>query len=73
VPACSLSPLRARFSINARLEYMMQAAFFYVKRSAHYWPLLLRMKLSFVNCPQEPGTPRIANNLLRRTLSILHR
>lgn len=62
------SPLRARFGINARLEYY----------DAKLLSSIIRRSCSILNTPVEEdasyeiarrsrGTPRIANNLLRRT------
>ncbi|UII28042.1 Holliday junction branch migration DNA helicase RuvB [Fulvivirga maritima] len=62
------SPLRARFGINARLEYY----------DAELLKTIIQRSCSILNCPihedaayeiarRSRGTPRIANNLLRRT------
>ncbi|MDN5201860.1 Holliday junction branch migration DNA helicase RuvB [Fulvivirgaceae bacterium BMA10] len=62
------SPLRARFGINARLEYY----------EAHILTNIVKRSCSILNTPihedaaheiarRSRGTPRIANNLLRRT------
>ncbi|UII22489.1 Holliday junction branch migration DNA helicase RuvB [Fulvivirga ligni] len=62
------SPLRARFGINARLEYY----------DAELLKTIVERSCGILNCPihedaayeiarRSRGTPRIANNLLRRT------
>ncbi len=62
------SPLRARFGINARLEYydakLLTAI---VKRSAAILNTPLEADAAFEIARRSRGTPRIANNLLRRT------
>lgn len=62
------SPLRARFGINARLEYydaLLLTSI--VKRSATILSAPIEADASFEIARRSRGTPRIANNLLRRT------
>ncbi len=62
------SPLRARFGINARLEYYdAQLLTKIVKRSADILQTPLLEDAAFEIARRSRGTPRIANNLLRRT------
>lgn len=62
------SPLRARFGINARLEYYdSQLLNKIVKRSAAILNTTIEEDASFEIARRSRGTPRIANNLLRRT------
>lgn len=62
------SPLRARFGINARLEYYDSALLTkIVKRSATILATPLHNDAAFEIARRSRGTPRIANNLLRRT------
>jgi Holliday junction DNA helicase RuvB len=62
------SPLRARFGINARLEYYDAALLTtIVKRSAHILGTPIDQEGAFEIARRSRGTPRIANNLLRRT------
>jgi Holliday junction DNA helicase RuvB len=62
------SPLRARFGINARLEYYdSQLLNKIVKRSAAILNTAIEEDASFEIARRSRGTPRIANNLLRRT------
>jgi holliday junction DNA helicase RuvB len=62
------SPLRARFGINARLEYYDSALLTkIVKRSAHILNTPIEEDAAFELARRSRGTPRIANNLLRRT------
>lgn len=62
------SPLRARFGINARLEYYESELLTkIVKRSAAILNSQLRDDAAFEIARRSRGTPRIANNLLRRT------
>jgi Holliday junction DNA helicase RuvB len=62
------SPLRARFGINARLEYYDAALLTtIVKRSASILGSLIHEDAAFEIARRSRGTPRIANNLLRRT------
>ena len=62
------SPLRARFGINARLEYYdAYLLSTIVKRSAAILGTPLDNEAAFEIARRSRGTPRIANNLLRRT------
>lgn len=62
------SPLRARFGINARLEYYdAHLLCTIVKRSAAILGTPLDDEAAFEIARRSRGTPRIANNLLRRT------
>jgi Holliday junction DNA helicase RuvB len=62
------SPLRARFGINARLEYYdAQLLTSILKRSAAILGTPLEEDAAFEIARRSRGTPRIANNLLRRT------
>ncbi|MEM1136053.1 MAG: Holliday junction branch migration DNA helicase RuvB [Bacteroidota bacterium] len=62
------SPLRARFGINARLEYYdAQLLTKIVKRSAAILQSPIEENAAFEIARRSRGTPRIANNLLRRT------
>lgn len=62
------SPLRARFGINSRLEYYdSQLLDKIVKRSATILNTTIEEDASFEIARRSRGTPRIANNLLRRT------
>lgn len=62
------SPLRARFGINARLEYYDSALLTkIVKRSAALLQTPIDEKGAFEIARRSRGTPRISNNLLRRT------
>lgn len=62
------SPLRARFGINARLEYYDSALLSrIVNRSATILSSSIHEDASFEIARRSRGTPRIANNLLRRT------
>ncbi|MBX7126803.1 MAG: Holliday junction branch migration DNA helicase RuvB [Cyclobacteriaceae bacterium] len=62
------SPLRARFGINARLEYYdSQLLTKIVKRSAVILQTPIQDDAAFELARRSRGTPRIANNLLRRT------
>jgi len=62
------SPLRARFGINARLEYYdANLLTSIVKRSASILGTPIDEEASFEIARRSRGTPRIANNLLRRT------
>lgn len=62
------SPLRARFGINARLEYYdSQLLSTIVKRSATILKMPIEESGAFEIARRSRGTPRIANNLLRRT------
>lgn len=62
------SPLRARFGINARLEYYdSKLLCSIIKRSAAILGTPMDEDASFEIARRSRGTPRIANNLLRRT------
>ncbi len=62
------SPLRSRFGINARLEYYdAQLLTTILKRSASILNTPLEDDAAFEIARRSRGTPRIANNLLRRT------
>src|ERR1041385_1302571 len=62
------SPLRARFGINARLEYYDSALLTTItKRSAAILKTPIDEDAAFEIARRSRGTPRIANNLLRRT------
>jgi Holliday junction DNA helicase RuvB len=62
------APLRARFSINSRLEYYDAALLTtIVKRSAALLDAPIHPDAAFEIARRSRGTPRIANNLLRRT------
>lgn len=62
------SPLRARFGINARLEYYdAHLLTSIIKRSAKILNTPIENDAAFEIARRSRGTPRIANNLLRRT------
>jgi len=62
------SPLRARFGINCRLEYYdAKLLTTIVLRSAHLLKTPIDETAAFEIARRSRGTPRIANNLLRRT------
>ncbi len=62
------SPLRARFGITARLEYYDSVLLTkIVKRSASILATEISDDAAFEIARRSRGTPRIANNLLRRT------
>jgi len=62
------SPLRARFGINARLEYYDSTLLTsIVKRSAGILNAPIEQDAAFEIARRSRGTPRISNNLLRRT------
>src|SRR5688572_4736552 len=62
------SPLRARFGINARLEYYdAKLLTKIVGRSSEILNTPLDQEAAFEIARRSRGTPRIANNLLRRT------
>jgi len=62
------SPLRARFGINARLEYYdAKLLTEIVKRSAILLNSPVEQDAAYEIARRSRGTPRIANNLLRRT------
>ncbi len=62
------SPLRARFGINARLEYYDSALLQkIIHRSAAILNTPIDEEAAYEIARRSRGTPRIANNLLRRT------
>lgn len=62
------SPLRARFGINARLEYYDSVLLTkIVKRSSSIINTPIEDDAAYEIARRSRGTPRIANNLLRRT------
>ncbi len=62
------APLRARFGINARLEYYdTRTLTGIVKRSASILQTPIEAEAAFELARRSRGTPRIVNNLLRRT------
>lgn len=62
------SPLRARFGINARLEYYnAELLTAIIKRSCKILGTSIDDIAAFEIARRSRGTPRIANNLLRRT------
>ncbi|MEO9805331.1 MAG: Holliday junction branch migration DNA helicase RuvB [Reichenbachiella sp.] len=62
------SPLRARFGINARLEYYdSKLLSTIVKRSSGILNMQIEENAATELARRSRGTPRIANNLLRRT------
>ncbi len=62
------SPLRARFGINARLEYYdSKLLTSIIKRSTAILGTPMDDNAAFEIARRSRGTPRIANNLLRRT------
>ena len=62
------SPLRARFGINSRLEYYDSGLLAkIIRRSAALLDVPITDDASFEISRRSRGTPRIANNLLRRT------
>ncbi len=62
------SPLRARFGINSRLEYYdSKLLTSIVTRSARILNSAMDREASFEIARRSRGTPRISNNLLRRT------
>jgi Holliday junction DNA helicase RuvB len=62
------SPLRARFGINARLEYYDSKLLSkIVGRSADLLNSIIDEEATYEIARRSRGTPRIANNLLRRT------
>lgn len=62
------SPLRARFGINSRLEYYdSKLLTTIVKRSATILNAPIEEDAAFEIARRSRGTPRISNNLLRRT------
>ncbi len=62
------SPLRARFGINARLEYYDSKLLTnIIGRSADLLDSIIDQEAAYEIARRSRGTPRIANNLLRRT------
>jgi Holliday junction DNA helicase RuvB len=62
------SPLRARFGINCRLEYYdAKLLTTIVQRSCHILGTPIEDEAAYEIARRSRGTPRIANNLLRRT------
>ncbi|MEL6539675.1 MAG: Holliday junction branch migration DNA helicase RuvB [Bacteroidota bacterium] len=62
------SPLRARFGINTRLEYYDAALLTQiVQRSGKLLSIAVEQEAAYEIARRSRGTPRIANNLLRRT------
>jgi Holliday junction DNA helicase RuvB len=62
------SPLRARFGINARLEYYdAELLCDIVKRSCEILKTPIDHEAAYEIARRSRGTPRISNNLLRRT------
>jgi Holliday junction DNA helicase RuvB len=62
------SPLRARFGINSRLEYYDAALLTtIVKRAAGILNIHIAEDAAYEIARRSRGTPRISNNLLRRT------
>ena len=62
------SPLRARFGINARLEYYdAKLLTSIVGRSADLLKSIIDQEAAYEIARRSRGTPRISNNLLRRT------
>ncbi len=62
------SPLRARFGINARLEYYdAKLLTSIVGRSADLLNSVIDQEAAYEIARRSRGTPRISNNLLRRT------
>lgn len=62
------APLRARFAINARLQYYDAALLTkIVKRSCQILNMPISEEAAYEIARRSRGTPRIANNLLRRT------
>ena len=60
-------PLRARFGINARLDYYdLETLQYIIERSASLFGIFIEKKASFELAKCSRGTPRIANALLRR-------
>lgn len=62
------APLRARFGINARLQYYdSKLLTTIVMRSCHILETPIKEDAAYEIARRSRGTPRIANNLLRRT------
>ncbi len=61
------APLRARFGINARLQYYnAKTLTLIVERSSHLLGIVISPEAAFEIAGRSRGTPRIANALLRR-------
>lgn len=62
------SPLRARFGINARLDYYSGGLLTkIIQRSSHLLNIPIEKEAAYEIARRSRGTPRIANNLLKRT------
>jgi Holliday junction DNA helicase RuvB len=62
------APLRSRFGINMRLSYYDAALLTQiVKRSSHVLGIAIEDEAAYELARRSRGTPRIANNLLKRT------
>lgn len=62
------SPLRARFGINARLDYYSgELLTKIIQRSSHLLKIPIEKEAAYEIARRSRGTPRIANNLLKRT------
>ncbi|WP_243518000.1 MULTISPECIES: Holliday junction branch migration DNA helicase RuvB [unclassified Candidatus Cardinium] len=62
------APLRARFGINARLDYYPAALLTkIVQRASGIWGTPIDQEAAYEIARRSRGTPRIANNLLKRT------
>ncbi|CDG50094.1 Holliday junction branch migration DNA helicase RuvB [Cardinium endosymbiont of Bemisia tabaci] len=62
------APLRARFGINARLDYYHTTLLTkIVQRASSIWGSPIDQEAAYEIARRSRGTPRIANNLLKRT------
>jgi len=62
------APLRARFGINARLDYYHTTLLTkIVERASSIWGSPIDQEAAYEIARRSRGTPRIANNLLKRT------
>lgn len=62
------APLRARFGINARLNYYdVTLLTKIVERASRIWGTSIDQEAAYEIARRSRGTPRIANNLLKRT------
>ncbi|WP_342265260.1 Holliday junction branch migration DNA helicase RuvB [Cardinium endosymbiont of Philonthus spinipes] len=62
------APLRARFGINARLDYYPATLLTkIVQRASGIWGAPIDQEAAYEIARRSRGTPRIANNLLKRT------
>lgn len=62
------APLRARFGINARLDYYHATLLTkIVQRASGIWGTPIDQEAAYEIARRSRGTPRIANNLLKRT------